>query len=566
MRERMASLIRLGCLIGGSWMALPGVAGAFSFEDGDLTGSFDTTISWGALWRTEHQDSSIIGIANGGTAYSVNSDDGNQNYDTGIVSNAVKATHDLELNYKNLTFFLRGSYFYDFKNEDNDHIPKTARDRIGKDATILDAYLRTSFDIGRHPMELSLGQQVVNWGESTFIQGGINAVNPVDVTKLRVPGAEIREGLIPTNMLWGSFELASNVNMEWFYLLHFDYVKIDPRGAYFSTTDIASEGGRYVTTGFGKRDDAICPSPFCIPRADDRRAKNSGQFGMALRYLARNLNATEFGLYYLNYHSRLPLISTYAATSAAPSSALYFVEYPEDIHLFGASFNTQIKWGGIALQGEYSYRENIPLQVDDVELLLGTLCSPVSQLGPCPSGRGRELSGYRRHHLGQANLTATKTFGARNPFHAQQWVMLAEVAATKVYNLPDTSRLRYEGPGTFLPGNPAVATALRLPVQPGGFGEDLSWGYRFITRLDFDNALGPISLSPRIAFAHDVDGTSPGPGGNFIEGRKALGLGLGASYLNAWSADLSYTRFMGAGDYNLLHDRDFIAMNIKYAF
>ena len=34
---------------------------------------------------------------------------------------------------------------------------------------------------------------MINWGESTFIQGGINAINPVDVSALRVPGAELRD-------------------------------------------------------------------------------------------------------------------------------------------------------------------------------------------------------------------------------------------------------------------------------------------------------------------------------------------------------------------------------------
>ena len=48
------------------------------------------------------------------------------------------------------------------------------------------------------------GKQVVNWGESTFIGGGINSINPIDVSAFRRPGAEIKEGLIPVNMLFGS--------------------------------------------------------------------------------------------------------------------------------------------------------------------------------------------------------------------------------------------------------------------------------------------------------------------------------------------------------------------------
>ena len=53
-----------------------------------------------------------------------------------------------------------------------------------------------------------------------------------------------------------------------------------------------------------------------------------------------------------------------------PGTARYIIEYPEDIQLYGVSFNAEIGATGISLQGEVSYREDVPLQVDDVELLL----------------------------------------------------------------------------------------------------------------------------------------------------------------------------------------------------
>jgi hypothetical protein len=166
--------------------------------------------------------------------------------------------------------------------------------------------------------------------------------------------------------------------------------------------------------------------------------------------------------------------------------------------------------------------------------------------------------------VGQLQFTATKVFGAQNPFKANQWVVLAEVGATKVYDLPDKSVLRYEAPGTTVSAIPGVSGA--GGTQTTGWADDFSWGYRLVTRLDYNAAIGAVNLSPRIAFAHDVEGTSPGPGGNFIEGRKALTLGLGGTYLNQWSGDISYTRYYGAGNFNLIHDRDFVSMNIKYSF
>jgi len=544
--------------------------------DGGIEGHFDTTLSWGAAWRVQDRSAGLIGIANGGTAYSVNGDDGDLNYSKGLISNAIKATHDLDIRYRNFGAFFRASYFYDHYNENKDVLSPEAKDKVGKDADILDAYLRGSFDVNGRALDIRVGKQVVSWGESTFIQNSINVINPVDVSKLRVPGAELREALLPIPMIWASHQLSDNISFEALYITGFDHTEIDPRGTYFSTNDFASDGGQYVVTGFGLIDDDACGtaspfSAFCVPRAPDRKAKDRGQYGAALRWLAPELNDTEFGFYYMNYHSRLPLISAIAAsnptqTPSAANTAQYFVEYPEDIHMFGVSFNTVLPDSGIALQGEYSYRSNVPLQVEDVEILFSALCSAASQLGACPAGPGGEISGYRRHEVGQLQFTATKIIGAENPFKASQWVLLGEVGISHVYDLPSKGVLRYEGPATYLPGNPAVAGSLGLPTQNGGYADATSWGYRIVTRLDYNSVWGAVNLSPRLAFAHDVHGTSPGPGGNFIEGRKAITLGLGATYLGQWSGDLSYTAYTGGGDFNQVHDRDFVALNVKYSF
>jgi hypothetical protein len=90
---------------------------AMQFEKGDLKGSLDSTISYGLRWRVQGRDKDIIGLTNGGNAYSVNGDNGNLNFDTGLVSNTPKITSDLELDYKNFGAFVRGSAFYDFKVE-----------------------------------------------------------------------------------------------------------------------------------------------------------------------------------------------------------------------------------------------------------------------------------------------------------------------------------------------------------------------------------------------------------------------------------------------------------------
>src|SRR5438128_7331142 len=96
-------------------LALAPSAGAFQFKtDGDLAGSFDTTVSVGGLWRVQARDPGRIAIVNGGTARSPNEDDGNLYWDKGsAVSSLVKMVNELDLKYGNFGLFGRVLSFYD---------------------------------------------------------------------------------------------------------------------------------------------------------------------------------------------------------------------------------------------------------------------------------------------------------------------------------------------------------------------------------------------------------------------------------------------------------------------
>jgi hypothetical protein len=592
-------------------------ASAIDHQSGKFRISWDNTLSWGAGWRLEDPDTRIIGLANGGTAYSVNGDDGNLNYEKGLFSNAVKWTSELEVSYKNVGAFVRGFAFYDYENEEGDRarspLSEEALDRVGSRAELRDAFLWFKFNLGQAPVELRVGDQVVNWGESTFIQNGINVINPVDVSVLRVPGAELRDALLPVGMGYLSLGLSQNLALQMFYQYQWEETIIDPTGTYFSTTDLAGPGASRVMLGFGSVPDTIpiVPSPTnpigaVVQRSSDREASDDGQFGVALRWFAPGLGGTEFGLYYMNYHSRLPVINAITGTAASPlppvppfngslnyaSTARYFLSYPEDIKLYGLSFNNQLGNTGVALQGEYSYRQDVPLQVDDLELLyaaltplrlinlaalppslrpaygrlvaVGGLLAATNQVGAY--GWEEEIEGYRRFDTSQLQMTGTKVFSGF--LGADQFVMVAEAAAGFVHDFPEKEVLRLEGPGTYVSGNPIHQ---QYGIQPHteeatAFPDELAWGYVLAGRWDYNNAIGAINLSPRFSWAHDVSGLSPGPGGNFVEGRNALTLGLAANYRINWEFDVSYTQYNGANRYNLINDRDFVAANVKFSF
>ncbi|HZP65498.1 MAG TPA: DUF1302 domain-containing protein [Rudaea sp.] len=640
LRAPRATLIVPRGLTAAIALALAGYAAApaqaFEFGESEgLHGTLNTTVSYGVDMRT--QDPSPNNVAKAAYnpfvgllpnaqqraargAFSANHDDGDLNYGSSgdVFSNAVKATSELHLNYgDNLGAFLRASYFYDFENANNDKLTSLARDQVGKRFRVLDAFVFDNFTVNNQQGTVRFGKQVLSWGESTFIQGGINVINPVDVSQLHVAGAELKEALLPVNMLWGSYNVTQNFSVEATYLLEFSQTNPDPAGTYFSTNDFATIGGTYASLPFGlipqpvKNPEnyyAVCfggaasdnsafggqsirnaaSNPLAallaqacaetVPRHRDQYPNEYGQYGVAAHYLAENLNNSEFGFYFLNYDSRLPLISGTSVTTTSPTSAGYFITYPKNIHLYGVSFNTQLEELGIALQGELSYRPNQPLQIDAVELLFAGL-SPLNALIPAPGARfvsqlgtyapGTTFAGYTRNRVSQLQFTATKVFGPENWFHADQIALIGEAGATRVWDLPVQSVLRYNSDGTDTGGGPDVLTGnLNNPeTQTQGFPTAFSWGYRIAARADYNNAFGTaFTLSPRVAFNHDVNGTSPGPGGNFIEGRKSVTLGVEANYLNQWSVDLSYTSYFGGGQFNLISDRDFVAFVAKYSF
>jgi len=310
------------------FLSLATASHAFVFTAGELSGSFDTTLSIGTLYRLQNPDPALYGTTstfNGvpGLANSVNGDDGDLNYPKGVSSVLLKATHDLELKWRNWGFFARGYYFYDLKNENatfpHKQLSEMAMDRVGSGAVLLDHYITGKFEIGSTPVTLRMGRQVISWGESTFIPNGINVVNPYDVARLRTPGSELREALLPVYSVDLSFALTDKLSLEALWMAEFRRTEIDPDGTYFSTNDFASRGGSAVFLGFGALPDSGTLG--AIPRAPDRLPRGTDQGGLAVHYLASKLNNTDFGFYYLRYDSRLPVIS--AITPTGPISAAF---------------------------------------------------------------------------------------------------------------------------------------------------------------------------------------------------------------------------------------------------
>jgi len=601
---------------------------AFQFNMGDVEASLDTTLSLGASWRVEKQSPALYGQGNGGAGASINNDDGNLNFEKGdTYSKLIKGSSDFLITYQDWGAFARAKYWYDFELKDESRAEDIngytrSLSKAGKDnasgAELLDAYIWRDFWLGNTPLNVRLGKQVVSWGESTFIFNGINVINPVDIGAIRAPGAQIKEALLPVNMLYGSLGLTDDVTLEAFVQLEYESSRLDDCGTYFSTVDNVADGcNSFYMKGTASEQEnhaglGLLPYPAELERLADQEAGDEDQFGLALRWYSEDLNDTEFGFYFIQYHSRFPSITGIVAQDFTDPTftqgpdgvvslaealhpvygAKYFIENPERIQLYGLSFNT-VGPGGISLGGEYSFKHDMPVQLNYADLILGATVvgdgiSPVFQSRvPDTDGNGvintadavasgflgAAQKGYDLYDVSQIQMTAIKFVD--QTMGASRLSFVGEVGATFIHDLPDKTEQRYGrfdqlGFGLVDGLTPASCLALGLNTVGGchtdGYVTSFSWGYRMRTTMQYDNVFAGVNLSPQFALSHDVKGNAPGPGANFIEGRKSIGLSLKADYINKYSATLAYTNYFGAGKYNPLSDRDNVSLSASYSF
>lgn len=574
---------------------------AINFTVGEIEGQLDSSLSIGSSWSTAKPDKDLVGTTNGGTGYTQTGDDGRMNFKRGeTFSKIFKGIHDLELKYGDTGLFVRGKYWYDFELKDESRLFKDIDDHNRKEgskssgAQILDAFIYHNYQIADLPGSVRLGKQVVSWGESTFIGNSINSINPIDVSAFRRPGAEIKEGLIPVNMFYLAQSITDQLSAEAFYQLEWDQTVLDNCGTFFSTADVAADGcdgnftildkttvgsllpyaGLASTLGVD-----ILEEGLVVPRGGDQDARDSGQWGAALRWLG---DETEYGAYFMNYHSRTPNVSFQNASAADITTALtlaggalaqpillgrgsYFLEYPEDIRLYGLSFSTTLPTG-TAWSGEISYRPNMPLSINGTDMTSKLALSVVAGLNS--GGLAGALAtadqvhhGYVRKEVTQAQTTFTHFFD--QVMGAERLTLVGEVGLTSIGGLESRDEVAYGRDSIY--GSPhgsgASNIAARNDYGTHGFYTNTSWGYRARAIWDYNDVFAGVNLKPNIAFAHDVDGYGP----VFNEGSKAASVGVDAEYLNTYTASLSYTNFFD-GDYNTSIDRDFVALSVGLNF
>jgi len=612
-------------------------------EDEQTLLQINTQLSLGASWRLEDADLNYYSKPNGGNGFAATTDDGNQNFEKGkTFSKIIKGNTSFQLTHDNMGAFVRVKYWYDKELNDesrthghnpNDYQAGAPLNDDGFEnftkfsgVEILDAYVYLQTDLGDMPLDIRLGRQVVSWGESTFIQGGISSVNPFDVNAFRRPGAELKEGLLPVGMVYASLGLTESLTLETFYQYEWEKTQIDGCGTLFSTSDFAASGCDRVT--IGPADATSVATGYYAQREADMEPDDGGQYGIALRYYSEALNDTEFGLYYLNIHSRVPMInairgawkginpalpvflphSTTVALDAAYPTLLagyqanvltaeqleqfglasvlqttgsdlatvnalnpgYNIEFPEDLKYFGFSFATNV--GGTALSGEISYKPDTPIQINGPDVLNAVLLeAPFLRFADrvAAADPGETIRGWDEFDVTQIQVTALKFY--EQVMGADRLILIGEAGLILTNNIEDSGQLYGRnsvfGLGEFSSASGVTCSnsGLSGDCLSDGFVTDTAWGYKMRAVWNYSDVFAGVSLKPTIAWSHDVSGYSPEPGQQFNEGSKSLGFSVEASYLQRYTMNLAYQTFSG-GSHNVKDDKDFLALSFGFSF
>lgn len=583
---------------------------AASFAINGIEGLYNGRLSYGVLYRLKDRDPDLIAIASDGNAGTANTDDGNLNYGEGLVSNTLRASGEVALNWGNFGAYVRGSAFYDFENKNGDpdrtEFRSDAEKLVGSDIELRESYVNWRPAPGGTPAVLRVGQQILNWSETNFVREGLDLINPVDLVNVFQPTTTREDLRTPQRMVWGAVNITETFSMEAYYQYEWEPVELPPVGWLFSNNDaLGGEGlhswmfGNGAISDLGTDLDQYFQLPAGtlgfdknferLPGFNRDTPSDTGQYGAALIGVLPGRNATKVGLHYIRYHSRLPVFmgrtgdaEAVAATAepfvAARASALESVYLgegvdPTEAALLGREAAEQLTLSNYG--NEASFFAAYP---EDIDLFGFSFSTSTINTGTLFAG---EIS----HH---------KDF----PFQIALNPLMQTVFSPVLFDseIGDTPLGDY-GPGEIIGGferldrsqvSLEVAQIFRGRLWadqvlvsadlswvgvhdiPGGdkppltSSDEDSWGYRLQFSARYSGLFGGINISPFFAFSHDFDGTTPAPISTFVEDRKALVIGLRGSYINRITTELRYSSFFHGGRANQIRDRDYLRFQVSY--
>lgn len=503
------------------------IAHAFTFETESVKGSFDSSLSAGVGVRTKSPACGLVvaGATGSGapdgclSPTSGLSDQGDLNYRSGRPFTAyLKGSHELLLKMpEDVTVMARVNWMRDFAATRTSGLlsattppgvtgggfPESARDDVRFKARLLDLWVSKSFAIGDQQARVRVGNQVINWGESLFFPGGINATNALDYNRLAQPGVQLKEAVLPAPIASFATGLGHGLNFEGYLQFGWNKSYLPPVGGYWSTTNSIGTGMQ----SFGYY---------------DRAPSKSGQWGTSLRWQPEGTDLN-LGLYALNYHDKLPVLEIDQMTFA-PSW-----EYRKNRKLYGISANFPV--GDWAVGTELSYRPR-----DAVSLNATSGC--VTNGGKCWVDEKR----FQWHLTGIYAFTPANAPDFLKAIGAQAANFMAEAAVVRYPNLKQAYNGIPVAAGYWGWGNETNPMA-----APVAAGTRTSSGVALDFSVTYDGTLIPgWQVIPEIYHARGLSGRTPNLTAMFMKGASQTNFIVTFIQNPAkWQFAINYARFSG---------------------
>ncbi|MES2152588.1 MAG: DUF1302 domain-containing protein [Pseudomonadota bacterium] len=273
-------------------------AGELETGNPDLTVRFDNTVKYNYGYRVSKQNDAIL--------KSVNFDDGDRNFDKGMVSNRLDLLSEFDLVFqKKFGFRVSAAGWGDSAPSKLDNTnpassnhlengkpavglsPYAKRYHQGVSGEVLDAFVFGSFEIGDMPVNVKLGQHTLYWGESLIspIHGVNYGQSAIDLIKgYAVPGSEAKELFLPRQALSTQFSPSNELSFAAQYFFNYKPARLPESGSFLGFYDYAFQGAEsFNLSGLGL--------PAAIKHAD-ALPKKSGDWGLAARWSPSWLDGT----------------------------------------------------------------------------------------------------------------------------------------------------------------------------------------------------------------------------------------------------------------------------------
>lgn len=546
LRSCSAAAILMGTTIVGTANAAP-----IKTDDPSLSIYFDNTIKYSLGWRVESPDASV---ADNSIGVQANTNDGDLNFNRGLISNRVDLLSEFGLMVdKRYGFRVSAAAWYDDVyrgNNDNagalggalvnsrsvdfDRFTKKTRDLHGSNVELLDAFAFGTVNMGDRTLKIRAGRFTQLYGESLFFgSNGIAAAQTsLDLIKaLSVPNSRFQEILRPVGQVSAQMQLSEELSIGGYYQLEWRKTRLPGAGSYFSFTDFVDGGGESLILGPGQ----------VVFRGDDIDARSQGQGGAQIRWTPGDV---EYGFYVANFHDKMPQFYVRPGVNVQTGSVGDYMQvFGEDILTVGVSASTLI--GDTNVAGEISYRDNMPLVASGNSVILpGDTTSDGGDNAAFPVGRTLH-----------ANISMIQVLN-----ESALWDGASVI-------------------GEFAYNNRLSITDNRSQLDP--LATKHAGAAQFIFTPEYFQVMPGVDLQVPIGMSYGLFGRSSVNGVLFPSHRGGtMSVALKFDYQKTWQASLSYAHYYGASgsiirydtavpelSYKNFHgDRDFIALSIQRTF